>query len=199
MHRSLVALAAALALAGVVACTPGEPGGGGSVPASPFRACPPAPSAGPSSSRPEGGVAMPPIALPCFTGDAPVRLDGMRRPMVINLWASWCAPCRKELPEFQRFTDTAGDRVGVLGVVTGDTRSAAAALGEDLAVTFPMVFDPASQLQRSDARPALPRAALPVTLLVDAAGGIRHVDVSGALTTAELAALVQRHLGVVVS
>ncbi|MDT5029385.1 MAG: hypothetical protein QOE61_5811, partial [Micromonosporaceae bacterium] len=112
---------------------------------------------------------------------------------VINLWASWCGPCRAELPEFQRLADRANGKVVVLGVVTDDSRSAASSLAADLDITFPTLLDASSQLQHSVA------PVLPVTLFVDANGVVRHTDLSGALALSTLEDLVHQHLGVVLS
>ena len=144
--RVFSALAVVAGLAVVVACTAEHP--------------PPSAGAGPAgaSSRrrspcrwlPARRLRVPPrpadsllagISLPCLTGGEDLELGRIGRPAVINLWASWCGPCRTELPELQRFADAAGDRVVLLGVVTGDTRSAATSLAADLGVTFPSVFD----------------------------------------------------------
>jgi len=89
------------------------------------------------------------ITLPCFAGGAAVRLGALGKPAVLNLWASWCGPCRSELPVIQRYADASGGAVAVLGVVTGDTRTAAASFAEDVGVTFPSVFDKDSAVQRS--------------------------------------------------
>jgi thiol-disulfide isomerase/thioredoxin len=159
---------------------------------SPLRPCPVEPTAsGPATDPPPGGGrTMPEFSLPCFTGGSPVALAALGRPAVINLWASGCEPCRTELPELQRFADTATEVV-VLGVVTGDRRSAAASLAIDLGIRFASVDDPDRRLLR-----ALGRAALPVTLFVDEAGVIRHEDVTGALTLGRLRELTAEHLGV---
>jgi thiol-disulfide isomerase/thioredoxin len=155
---------------------------------SPLRPCPATASAHPTAGA--GGRSLPEISLPCFTGGRPVALAALGRPAVINLWASYCPPCRTELPELQRFADATPD-VTVLGVVTGDRRSAAASLATDLGITFASVDDPDRRLLG-----ALGRAALPVTLFVDGSGVVRHEDVSGALSLARLRELAAEHLGV---
>ena len=181
----VAALAGLLALAGcgsaaAPAATP-EPS-----PTSPFAPCPSpiaaslAPATGPLAG----------ITLPCFTGGEPVPLDRLGRPMVINLWASWCPPCRDELPELQAFADEMGDRVLVLGVATDDRWSAAAWAGIDFGVRYPNLFDPEKVLLR-----ALGRNALPVTIVVEADGSVAATDVSGSLTVPELRALVSENLG----
>jgi thiol-disulfide isomerase/thioredoxin len=155
-------------------------------PTSPFAPCPP-----PASET--LAPAPPPLAgitLPCFTGGEPVALDRLGRPAVINLWASWCPPCRDELPELQAFADEMGDRVLVLGVATDDRWSAAAWAGIYFGARYPNLFDPDKTLLT-----ALGRSALPVTLIVEADGSIAATDVSGSLTVPELRALVSENLG----
>ena len=159
---------------------------------------PPAASTGPDAagtSRPVAGQGrpLPDLTLPCFTGGPDVALGALRGPAVINLWASWCEPCRTELPAFQRLSERAGGKVRVVGVNTRDGRDAAQSIGEDFELRFPTLFDPDESLRR-----ALARQILPITLFVDGQGRIRHQDETGALDDAALAALVRRHLGVAV-
>ncbi|MGC1215083.1 MAG: TlpA disulfide reductase family protein, partial [Micromonospora sp.] len=137
------------------------------------------------------GEPLPELTLSCFTGGAPVALRDVRGPAVINVWASWCPPCRKELPAFQRLSERSAGRFQVVGVNSRDSRSAAQSIGEDFGVRFPMLVDQGDALQR-----ALNRNALPLTLFVDADGRVRHIDASGALDDARLADLVRQHLGV---
>ncbi|MDO3687433.1 TlpA disulfide reductase family protein [Micromonospora sp. C28ISP2-4] len=153
-------------------------------PTSPGKAVSPTPAG-------KAGDQLPDLTLNCFTGGAPVSLRDVKGPAVINVWASWCPPCRKELPAFQRLSERADGRFQVLGVNSRDSRGGAQSIGEDYGVDFPMLLDQGDAFQR-----ALERNAFPLTVLVDADGRIRHTDATGALDDARLAALVQRHLGV---
>ncbi|PGH41031.1 Thiol-disulfide isomerase or thioredoxin [Micromonospora sediminicola] len=163
---------------------------------SPFADCAPL-TVAPASAAPAptgaAGVALPDLTLNCFTGGAPVRVRDVKGPAVINVWASWCAPCRKELPAFQRLSERADGRFQVIGVNSRDSRGGAQSIGEDFGVGFPMLVDQGDAFQR-----ALERNAFPLTVLVDADGRIRHVDATGALDDDRLAKLVRTHLGVTV-
>ena len=142
-------------------------------PASPFADCAKLTATAGSGSK------LPDLTLACFTGGQPVRLAGLRGPAVINLWATWCPPCRTELPAMQRLADRAGDRLRVVGVDTG--------------VALPTLFDPDKALMA-----ALRRPALPVTVFVDAAGRT-FVYNAAALDDAGLTRLVREHTGVTVA
>ncbi|MGK5743257.1 TlpA family protein disulfide reductase [Micromonospora sp. URMC 103] len=205
MIRRLAALVLPLLLATAAGCT--ATGADGPAPAgpraerpSPFGDCaalttaPSSPPAAPAADADAtAGDRLPELTLSCFTGGGPVALRDVRGPAVVNIWASWCAPCRKELPAFQRLSERADGRLRVIGVNSRDTRSAAQSIGEDFGVRFPMLVDQGEALQR-----ALNRNAFPLTLFVDGQGRVRHTDVSGALDDARLEALVDEHLGVAV-
>ncbi|WP_422774508.1 TlpA family protein disulfide reductase [Plantactinospora sp. WMMC1484] len=181
------------ALAAPLTTSPGEPG----TPAGSGRSAVPGRSAG-AGTVPEtsagSGSALPAVSLPCFSGEPEVAVGELRGPAVINLWASWCAPCRRELPAFQRLSTRAGDRLRVIGVNTRDSWPAAESIGVDFGLEFPSLYDRDQKLLRELGG----RAVLPITLFVDADGRIRHRDETGALDDAELTALVRRHLGVAV-
>jgi thiol-disulfide isomerase/thioredoxin len=169
---------------------------------SPFAGCaaltaPPggagdASAAGPAGADPNTGLTpLPAVELACFSDGTRVRLDRLRGPAVVNLWASWCTPCRKELPVLQRFADARPGTVHVVGVVTDDSRPRAAALAGDLGLRIPTLFDSGGRLKR-----AIERINLPITLFVDSAGRIRLIYTAEALDGDALAALAERHLGV---
>ncbi|MFG1840845.1 TlpA family protein disulfide reductase [Micromonospora sp. NPDC049175] len=153
-----------------------------------------APPADAASTAPAAdGKALPELTLACFTGGAPVALRDVAGPVVINVWASWCPPCQKELPAFQRLSERAAGQLQVLGVNSRDTRSAAQSTGEDIGIRFPILVDQGEALQRE-----LKRNFFPMTIFVGADGRIRHIDASGALDDAQLAKLVRQHLGLTV-
>jgi thiol-disulfide isomerase/thioredoxin len=163
--------------------------------ASPNTAASTAPPTSTGTAESAGsGEPLPDLSLPCFTGGTQVSLGALRGPAVINLWASWCGPCRKELPAFQRLSERTAGKLRVVGVSAQTGRSAAQSIGEDFGLRFPTLYDPDNRL-----RLALRRAVMPITLFVDGEGRIRHRDETGALDDAELADLVRQHLGVAVS
>ncbi|WP_173058700.1 TlpA family protein disulfide reductase [Phytohabitans houttuyneae] len=191
--RSLRVAAAVLVLA-VAGCDGSDGSAPAAEPSPPFADCAgltaPPPSAAPVALTGEGGP-LPEVALPCFTGGQDMVVSAIRGPAIVNLWGSWCGPCREELPAFQRFAERAAGKVTVVGVDTRDSRSAASSLAADLGVTYPNLFDPSEQL-----RAKLGVTALPATLFVDRDGRVRHLYNSTALDDATLATLAARHLGV---
>jgi thiol-disulfide isomerase/thioredoxin len=168
---------------------------------SPFAGCAAltsAPSTSPdpapgASAAPGAPADLPDLVLPCFSSGSPVRLADLRGPAVINLWASWCDPCREELPAMQRLADRTAGRLHVVGVDTGDARVAAASFGTDKKVTLPTLYDRDRKLVG-----ALGRAALPVTVFVGA-GGKSYVYDRLPPDDAQLAQLVRAHTGVTVA
>ena len=102
--------------------------------------------------------------------DAQVRaLRG--RPIVVNMWASWCDPCRRELPLFQRQARKLGARVAFLGVNVTDNRDAAVELLAAVPAPYPSFEDPRSNIAtgRFSAR------VFPTTAFFDARGRLtRH-------------------------
>ena len=86
-------------------------------------------------------------------------------PVVVNLWASWCGPCRFEIPFMQRQFREHGTRVAFLGVNSDDAASGAARMARELPMPYPSVVDPRAQLAgRLGAR------GLPVTVFYDRDG-----------------------------
>jgi thiol-disulfide isomerase/thioredoxin len=138
---------------------------------------------------------LPDVTLPCFHGGRSVRLSQLSGPVVVNLWASWCPPCREELPAFQALSQRTVGRVTVLGVVTHDDRDSAISVAEDLGLTFPAVIDDDSKLSLELVRLRLATSALPVTLFVNG-GKVVHAYQGKALTPASLDSLVDKYLGV---
>lgn len=141
-----------------------------------------------------GDVALPDLTLPCLGGGPAVDLSALRGPMVVNLWAQWCGPCRKELPYYQQLHERAGHRVRILGVDYQDTRPDwAIDLLRQTGVTYPSVADPGGDL-----RVPLRVRGLPAILFLDARGHVVHQEFTVIESYQQLTELVRRHLGVAV-
>ena len=138
-----------------------------------------------------GGAALPDLAFDCPGGG---QLDLARAPgvpTVVNLWGSWCTPCREELPLLQEFADAAGDRVRVVGLISKDGVPQADSFAEDAGVTFPNAFDGEGELMAE-----LGLNGLPYTAFISADGTLAHSELGPVESVAELETLVAEHLGV---
>jgi len=111
---------------------------------------------------------LPPLRLSCLTPGPTIDLAALSGgPVLVNLWASWCGPCREEMPLLQAAHEQYGEQVQFLGVDTKDTTDAGAAFLDDIGVTYPQVVDPEGELLNHLAVPGLP-----VTVLLDEEGRI---------------------------
>ena len=189
--RWLAALAAAAAAVALLAGCGSPDAAGEPRPAafagSGFAACPAA------TGVPVTSGGLPAQDLECMDGSGTrMRLDrGTGVPMVVNLWAPWCAPCAKELPAFQRLHTDAGDRLVVLGVVTAADGTQSVDAARDLHLGFPNVYDRDQVVLRG-----VGERTLPVTVFVGPDGRVREVYKGGVLTDRALRSLVRTHLGV---
>jgi thiol-disulfide isomerase/thioredoxin len=159
--------------------------------------CPPSPEpdANPSETTEPTetpGTALPAITLPCLGGGRDVRLSQLDGPLLINLWASNCAPCRDELPVLQQVHELADEQVTVLGIDYKDAKPLSALeLAAESGVTFASLADldgvTATELQV---------VALPQTVLVDEFGTIVTMHRRPITSYDEAGALLGEHLGV---
>jgi peroxiredoxin len=117
------------------------------------------------------GQPAPDFALKSASGEN-LRLSEYRGDVVmINFWATWCGPCRQEMPLLDELY-VRYQRVGfnLLGVNIDDDTGRAMKMIDELGVTFPVLFD-----SRKEVSKLYDVAAMPVTLLVDREGKIRYV------------------------
>jgi len=68
------------------------------------------------------------------------------RPVVLNFWATWCAPCRVEMPELQRVHDTFGDSAAIVGVNTGEDAGTVRSWAAERGISFPLALDEAGEV-----------------------------------------------------
>lgn len=110
----------------------------------------------------------PPISLPDLANPAKNRnLTDLRgRPVLVNLFASWCVPCRRELPALQA-ASAAHPEVQFLGVDHQDSRRAALQLLQESGVTYPAVYDP-----KGNTATAYRARGMPTTVLLRPDGTI---------------------------
>lgn len=189
MHRSIrrfvSVLIAGSALFIITAC-------GGSEPASPAGA-----DAGFVAG--DGSIVVLPVAVrqpaPALIG---ATLDGgtfdlgmiKGQVVVLNVWASWCAPCRAEAPALEAaWLKFAGEDVQFIGLNTRDSPKSAEAFVNRFKVTYPSLIDTDGQLQLLF-RDTLPPQAIPSTLIIDRQGRVA-ARALGTVSESSLRALIE--------
>lgn len=117
------------------------------------------------------GQPAPEFELTTLEGET-VRLSALKgRPVVVNFWATWCTPCRKEMPLFQEVVDRYGGQgLELYGINVGESVVAVADFRDRLGVRFPLLIDKDESVQT--AYKILP---LPATFFIDREGVIRGV------------------------
>ena len=117
------------------------------------------------------GQPAPDFALKSASGEN-LRLSEYRGDVVmINFWATWCGPCRQEMPLLDELYSRY-QRVGfnLLGVNIDDDSNRAMDMVRELGVSFPVLFDASKEVSK-----LYQVNAMPVTVLVDREGRVRHV------------------------
>ena len=113
----------------------------------------------------------PPIPSRLMDGHATPSLKG--KVVLLNVWASWCGPCRQEATALQRVADDmAAQGVVVLGVNTRDQSAAASAFVKRLGITFPSVVDTDGSAFLAGFANIVPRVYTPTSIVVDQEGRV---------------------------
>lgn len=107
------------------------------------------------------------ISGPDVQSDRTIALsDYAGKVVVLNIWGSWCAPCRAEAPDLQQVAAaTTGRGVQFLGINVRDTRSGAADFIDGFALTYPSIFDP--PLRTVASIRGFPTGSIPSTIIID--------------------------------
>lgn len=182
--RVLGAAAAVVLLAGCTSQAPGPKARAAEQ--SSLAACPEQ-SAGPA----KGAHLMPALSFDCPGGGTLDLAEAPGTPTLVNLWGSWCPPCREEMPLLQELAVAAGGKVQVVGVISKDGRPQAESFAADAGVTFPSAFDGEGKLMAD-----LGINVLPYTYFLDADGALTYTQVGPVTSIEQLRGLVAEHLGV---
>ncbi len=132
----------------------------------------------------------PPVAVPApaaLQAATVAEFEGMMvtergRPVVVNVWASWCGPCRVESPLLARAARAYGDSVAFIGIDSRDDETAARQFIARYDLAYPHLFDTTGQI-----RNRLQLRGFPTTYIFDREGALRY-RVVGGINEQELAA-----------
>jgi len=122
------------------------------------------------------GTAAPSFTVP-LVGGGMLNLQSLRgKPVLLNVWATWCGPCRREMPALERLAREERNRLTVVAVDQGEDSATAEAYARRFGVTFPVAVDANQRLGT-----VLHLAGLPSSFFIDRRGVIRDA-VDGEMT-----------------
>lgn len=130
-----------------------------------------------STGTPDPGDPAPAFEAPLLQGEGDLALEDLDgKPVLLNFWASWCAPCRVEAPLLKSAHERYGDRVEFIGVNIRDSSTEAAEFLEEFDLPYPDVRDEGRKIERSYGLTGQPE-----TFLISE-DGLIHEHVNGPLT-----------------
>lgn len=140
-------------------------------------------------TAPQAGFPAPDFALATPDGDTLSLSELQGRPILVNLWASWCGPCRAEMPAMQRVYEEYQDQgflILAVNATNQDSETAAVAFAEEHGLTFPLLLDFDGQVSGD-----YQLRALPSSFFIDRAGVIQEVVIGGPMAEALLITRVE--------
>jgi len=130
-------------------------------------------------------------ALDCLDGTPGVAVDSIVGPALINVWGSWCEPCKQELPHFAHYLAQYGDRIQLIGVdVEEKSPAVARKFVTTHGMTWPILYDANGSTRGKFGM------GVPVTWFVDATGKVVHKKYGPFHSPEEIQLDVIKYLGV---
>ena len=131
------------------------------------------------------------VELECLDGTTGAQLGALKGPMILNVWGSWCGPCKEEIPFFRSFYEKAKDKVSLVGIDVEessieDGRKFVASSG----ITWPNLYDPDGRSREYFGM------GVPVTWFIAADGTVVGKKIGAVKDENELITLTNKYLGV---
>jgi thiol-disulfide isomerase/thioredoxin len=131
------------------------------------------------------------VQLDCLDRSEGAQLGALRGPMVINVWGSWCGPCKKEMPVLRAFYERAKDKVQLIGVDVEEANfDDGRTFVERNGITWPNLYDPDGRSREYFG------LGVPVTWFIAADGSVAYKHVGIIKDLEEIVSLTEKYLGV---
>lgn len=131
------------------------------------------------------------LFLDCLDGGVGASIDSIKGPAIINVWGSWCSPCKEEMPILRSFYEKAQGKVLLIGV---DVEEASLEDGrkfvENNGITWPNLFDADGKSR------AYFGMGVPVTWFIASDGSVAHKHIGVLKNEIDLISLTSKYLGV---
>ena len=129
--------------------------------------------------------------LNCLTGAEKISVESLRGPLIVNVWGSWCGPCKQEMPYFVEFHHQANGKVKLLGIAVEEAK---AQDSKDFIIangmTWPNLYDAKGVTRKNFGM------GVPVTWFIDEQGAVVYKHIGVVKSTEELIDLTAKYLKV---
>jgi len=131
------------------------------------------------------------IEMDCLDRTTGARLGALRGPMLVNVWGSWCGPCREEIPILRSFYEKAQGKVALIGIdVEEATFDDGRRFVERNGIVWPNLYDPDGRSREYFG------LGVPVTWFIAADGSVAGKKIGAFTDESELLTLTTKYLGV---
>ena len=131
------------------------------------------------------------VEMDCLDQSEGAQLGALVGPIVVNVWGSWCGPCKKEMPVLRAFHDKAKNKLQLIGV---DVEEANLEDGQKYVerngITWPNLYDPDGRSREYFGM------GVPVTWFIAADGSVAHKHIGIINDLDEILTLTEKHLGI---
>ena len=128
----------------------------------------------------------PDFTLPTLTGSDITLSELEGTPIVLNFWATWCNPCRGELPFFENVAQQSGGEIEVIAINVGDSVSTVQDFFGEYEPTMIVALDTNGEVFIGYSQEDNPRGYIPITFLVDSEGIVQYIKIGAFTSEAEL-------------
>ena len=136
----------------------------------------------------ESGTGVP---LECLGGGSAIAADSIRGPALINVWGTWCEPCKQELPHLAHFLAQYGDQVDLVGIAVEEkNQQSVRKFIRNYGISWPILYDATGATRGKFGM------GVPVTWLVDESGTVVYKKYGPFKSTEEIELAAIKYLGV---
>ena len=136
----------------------------------------------------ESGTGVP---LECLGGGSAIAADSIRGPALINVWGTWCEPCKQELPHLAHFLAKYSDQVDLVGIAVEEkSMESVRKFVQSHAISWPILYDATGATRGKFGM------GVPVTWLVDESGTVVYKKYGPFKSTEEIELAAIKYLGV---
>lgn len=131
------------------------------------------------------------LSLPCLNSQQLINLQAVKGPALVNVWGSWCEPCKEEIPFLKEFHSRSKGKVSLYGIdIEESSKEVGKAFAQHYGMLWPHLFD-----QKSRSR-IIFGMGVPTTLFVNNRGRTVHIQSGPYKSTAEIYQDVKDYLGI---